>query len=144
MGLVIHISNKFTGGTIMKKYMLILSVLVLSLSIALVAFAALKGNKIELKVGDEVYACGCGAGCSCDTLSRQAGKCSCGKDLVKAKVTKVEEGKAYVKADGWPEARAFKTEGKYVCACGPSCNCDTISQKPGKCGCGSDLKEYGK
>ena len=41
----------------MKKHLLILSVLVLSLSIALVAFAALKGNKIELKVGDEVYAC---------------------------------------------------------------------------------------
>jgi hypothetical protein len=131
----------FTGG-FMKKHLLIMSVLVLSLSVVLVAFAALKGNKIELKVGDEVYACACGAGCDCDTLSRAPGKCSCGSDLVKAKVTKVEAGKAYVKAEGWPEARTFKTEGKYICACGPGCNCDTISQKPGKCGCGSDLKEY--
>ena len=92
----------------MKKHMLMLSVLVLSLSIALVAFAALKGNKIELKVGDEVYACGCGAGCDCDTLSRQAGKCSCGKDLVKAKVTKVEAGKAYVKADSLARSAGFQ------------------------------------
>ena len=57
MGPCIHISSKFTGGILMKKHLLMLSVLVLSLSIALVAFAALKGNKIELKVGDEVYAC---------------------------------------------------------------------------------------
>jgi hypothetical protein len=69
----------------MKKHLLILSVLVLSLSVALSAFAALKGNKLELKVGDEVYACACGAGCDCDTLSRQPGKCSCGSDLVKAR-----------------------------------------------------------
>jgi hypothetical protein len=128
----------------MKKHLLIMTVLLLSLSVAVAAFAALKGNKIELKVGDEVYACACGAGCDCDTISRSPGKCSCGSDLVKAKVTKVEAGKAYVKADGWPSERAFKTEGKYICACGPGCNCDTISQKPGKCGCGSDLKEYKK
>ena len=129
----------------MKKHLLMITVLVLSLSIALVAFAALKGNKIELKVGDEVYACACGASCDCDTISRQPGKCSCGSDLVKAKVTKVEAGKAYLKADNWPESRAFKTEGKYICSCHPEgCNCDTISQKPGKCGCGMDLNEYGK
>jgi hypothetical protein len=128
----------------MKKHLLMLSVLVLSLSLALAAFAALKGNKIELKVGDEVYACACGEGCDCDTISRKPGKCSCGTDLVKAKVTKVEAGKAYLKADGWPKERAFKTEGKYICACGPECNCDTISQKPGKCACGADLKEYKK
>jgi hypothetical protein len=139
----IHFSNQFTGG-FMKKHLLILSVLVLSLSIALVAFATLKENKIELKVGDAVYACACGAGCDCDTISRNPGKCSCGGDLVKAKVAKVEVGKAYLKADNWPKKRAFKTEGKYICACGPGCNCDTISQKPGKCGCGSDLKEYKK
>jgi len=128
----------------MKKHVLILTVLVLSLSVALVAFADLKGNKIELKVGDEVYACACGAGCDCDTISRKPGKCSCGSALLKAKVTKVEAGKAYLKADSWPEARAFKTEGKFICACAAGCNCDTISQKPGKCGCGSDLKEYKK
>ena len=95
----------------MKKNMLMLSVLVLSLLIALVAFAALKGNKIELKVGDEVYACGCGAGCDCDTLSRQAGKCSCGKDLVKAKVTKVEAGKAYVKPMPGPKRGHSRQKG---------------------------------
>ena len=92
----------------MKKHLLILSVLVLSLCLSLIAFAALKGNKIELKVGDEVYACACGAGCDCDTISRNPGKCSCGGDLVKAKVTKVEAGKAYLKADGWPSERSIQ------------------------------------
>ena len=95
----------------MKKNLLILSVLVLSLSVALVAFAALKGNKIELKVGDEVYACACGAGCNCDTLSRQAGKCSCGSDLVKAKVTKVDcrnglrESRWLARSEGFQDRR---------------------------------------
>ena len=130
----------------MKKHFLILPLFaILSMILAMAAFAALKGNMIELKVGDEVYACACGASCDCDTISRQSGKCSCGGDLVKVKVTKVEAGKAYLKAGSWPEAKAFKTEGKYVCSCHPEgCNCDTISQKPGKCGCGMDLKEYKK
>jgi len=28
---------------------------------------------------------------------------------------------------------------KYVCSCGPSCTCDTSSNKPGTCGCGKPL-----
>jgi len=30
---------------------------------------------------------------------------------------------------------------KYTCACGEGCNCDTISQKPGNCSCGKDMKK---
>jgi hypothetical protein len=44
--------------------------------------------------------------------------------------------------------KGFKTgETVYVCscgaacACGEGCNCGTISQKPGKCGCGKDMKK---
>ena len=36
---------------------------------------------------------------------------------------------------------AFKTTGKYACACGPKCDCDTISQKAAKCACGKEMKE---
>ena len=73
-------------------------------------------TKITFKKGDEVYVCGCGAGCACLTMSKKAGKCGCGKDLVKTKIDKVVKGKAYVKVDG--KTMIFKTTGKYACACG--------------------------
>ena len=56
-------------------------------------------------------------------------------------VTGIFPGTAYFKAAGWDKERAFNTVGKYVCACGPSCDRKTISQKPGKCGCGHELKK---
>ena len=97
-------------------------------------------TKLDLKVGDEVYACNCGPGCDCFTMSRKPGQCVCAKDLVLAKVTKVENGKAYLKAETWEKPRAFLTQGKYACACGPQCDCNTISQKPGNCVCGTEMK----
>jgi hypothetical protein len=97
----------------------------------------LQGNKLELKSGDEIYACNCGEGC-CDSLSGRPGKCTCGNDMVWAKVTRVTGDAAYLFAGEWPKERAFKTVGKYVC--GSSCDCDMISQNPGKCVCGEDLK----
>ena len=102
------------------------------------AMAEVKNGKINLKVGDELYVCNCGEKCPCDTMARKEGKCTCGADMVKGKVTKVEKGKAMVMVDG--KERAFKTTGKYMCACGPKCDCDMISQNPGKCVCGAELK----
>jgi len=96
-------------------------------------------GKMELKVGDEVYVCNCGENCPCNTMSRNPGNCTCGNEMVKAKVLKVEPGKAEVKAESWDKARVFKTIGKYTCNCGPNCKCDTISQNPGKCTCGADM-----
>lgn len=29
----------------------------------------------------------------------------------------------------------------YVCNCGAGCSCNTISDKPGKCKCGNDLRK---
>ena len=98
-------------------------------------------NKMTLKVGDEVYACNCGDACPCQTMSNKAGQCSCGQDLVKAKVVKVEGDMASLKAEGWDGPREFNTVGKYACACGPGCDCNTISQTEGKCTCGVDLKK---
>ena len=113
---------------------------VIVLFCATVAFAGSTG-KMALKVGDEIYACNCGADCPCNTMSRMPGKCTCGKDMVKAKVIKVEEGKVMLKADSWDKERSFKTTGKYACACGPDCKCDTISQNAGKCTCGKEMKK---
>ena len=123
----------------MKKGLLVGLTVVLALALVSIAFAEIKGGRIDLKVGDEVYVCGCGEGCPCLTMSRNPGKCTCDKDLVKTKVTKIEGDKAYVDLKG--KETAFPMVGKYACPCGPGCKCDTISQNPGKCACGKDLKK---
>jgi hypothetical protein len=122
----------------MKKSLAVGIVIIFCLVITGISYAELKNGEMKLKVGDEVYVCGCGEGCPCLTMSKAAGKCSCGNDLVKTKVTKVEKGKATVMVNG--KEQVFPTKGKYACACGPSCNCDTISQSPGKCSCGKEMK----
>jgi len=125
----------------MKKSLKILAV-VLSMVVLLVVAVALAANpKPVFKVGEEVYACNCGESCPCDVISKHPGKCVCGKDMVKAKVVSVEKGKVMLQGEGWEKPRAFKTEAKYVCACGPKCDCDAISQMPGKCPCGSEMKK---
>jgi hypothetical protein len=122
----------------MKKALVIGMAILLGLVMNGISFAALKNGEMQLKVGDEVYVCGCGESCPCLTMSKSPGKCSCDKDLVKSKVTKVEKGKATVMVNG--KEQVFPTKGKYACACGAGCNCDTISQSPGKCGCGKEMK----
>jgi hypothetical protein len=117
----------------MKK----LLVLVILFSIAIASLAFADKTQITAKVGDELYVCACGDDCKCDSISRNAGKCTCGKDLVKAKVTKVEKG--FLTFDS--RKRPFVSIGKYACDCGPDCKCDTISQNPGNCTCGKKMKE---
>jgi hypothetical protein len=95
---------------------------------------------MDLKVGEEVYVCNCGPSCSCNTMSMKEGDCTCGNKMVKAKVLKVESDVVYVQSEGWEKPRATRTQGKYMCACEPSCNCGTISQNPGKCVCGKEMK----
>jgi hypothetical protein len=90
-----------------------------------------------LKVGDTVYVCGCGESCHCTPgISAKPAKCGCGKDMVKAKVTKVGNGQVTVKPGSKPE-QTFKTP--YACGCGPSCTCNSASLQPGNCGCGKPL-----
>ncbi len=126
----------------MRRTILITTmVLAMVLALASLSFAVEKG-KLDLKVGDELYVCNCGEKCPCNGISRNPGKCACGHDdMVKATVTKVEGNIAYFKAEGWDKERPFKTVGKYMCACGPGCNCDTISQTKGKCACGKEMKK---
>jgi hypothetical protein len=116
-------------------------VLSLALAVAGLAFAA-EAQKTNLKVGDTYYVCGCPPGC-CETISSQPGNCDCKKPLVKATVAKIEDGKAWFKLEGQEKEKAFKTAGLYVCDCPASCKCNTISDKPGKCGCGKEMKKLG-
>lgn len=112
-------------------------VAVLFLAMVTIAFAS--NPKPVFKVGQEVYACNCGEQCDCYTLSKKAGKCVCGREMIKAKVTAVEKDMITLQAEGWQKPRPFLTDAKFACACDPKCDCDTISQKPGKCVCGKEL-----
>jgi hypothetical protein len=124
-----------------KNRIAVLAVAILAVSLLLAAVAlADGGKKLDVKVGDSYFVCNCGDGCACKTISTNQGKCTCGNDLVKATVTRVEGEVAYFKAAGWEKERAFPTTGKYACACGAGCKCGTISQNPGKCPCGMALK----
>jgi len=122
----------------MKKLVLVL----LSLLMVVVAGGVVladKGptGKFAAKAGDAIYVCGCGAGCDCGSLAKKEGKCGCGKEMVKTTVTKVEKGKVFYKLDGKELSAPIK--GKYACGCGKGCDCGSISQKPGKCGCSKDM-----
>lgn len=124
----------------MKKTFYLAFGTLLILVLVAAAFAGTTST-LKLKVGEEIYACNCGTGCPCQTLAKKEGKCVCGKDLVKAKVVKVDKDVVFLQAKGWQKPQPFKTVGKYACACGPACNCDTISQKPGSCVCGKKMME---
>lgn len=91
------------------------------------------------KQGDTVYVCACGESCACKTMSRNTGKCTCGKPLAKGVISSMKGDEAMVKLDG--KEIAFTTKAKYVCSCGDACNCDTISQNPGNCTCGKEMRK---
>jgi hypothetical protein len=124
----------------MKKALVLAIAAMMLVSLAALVSASEK-TRMDLNVGDEVYACNCGEACPCNTMSKMPGQCTCGKDMIKAKAVKVGEGTADLMAEGWEKARTFKTVGKYACAVGPQSPCSTISQNPGKCPCGWEMKE---
>lgn len=121
----------------MRKPIVVVSALALTILLALVVNAGMKSS-MDLKAGDQVYACTCGEKCPCDTISNNEGKCTCGVEMAKAKVLRAGEGKATLLVGG--DEKEFDTVAKYACACGPSCPCNTISQNPGKCTCGVKMK----
>ena len=118
----------------MKRSIFLLAV-VLFLAVT-VAFVA--DSKPVFKIGNEVYVCNCPGDCPCQTISKQAGKCPCGTDMVKAKVTGTVKGEVTLMAAGWEKDRVFSTDAKYAC------DDHTISQKAGKCPCGKEMKPVKK
>ena len=124
----------------MKKSILLVVSCLFVLAAVSMAFAG-KGKgpsgKFDVKAGDVIYVCGCGEGCDCGSLGKKEGTCGCGKELVKTTATKVENGKVFYQLDG--KELSAPLQGKYACGCGKGCNCGTVGQKQGKCGCGQDM-----
>ena len=125
-----------------KSVLLVLSLLFVFATVSLALAAKGPSGKFEAKDGDAIYVCSCGEGCDCGSLSLKEGKCGCGKDLVKTTVTKVEKGKVFYKLDG--KELSAPAKGKFACGCGDGCNCGSVSQKPGKCGCDKDMVKVKK
>jgi len=126
-----------------SKHILFLAIMLLT-TFALTNLASADSNKMDLKVGDQAYVCNCGPSCDCMTMSKKPGECVCNKPLAKAEAVYVEGDWAVMKIPEGENSfrlQAFKTVGKYACACGPECDCNTISQKPGKCVCGREMKK---
>jgi hypothetical protein len=109
--------------------------------------------------GADVYTCDCEEGCPCPSPYLEPGKCECGLELARMRVLKIEIGKAYLctcddakcpcqfdakdpkKCGCNTPVKEIATKGKYICACGPDCRCNTISALPGKCRCGVEMKK---
>ena len=112
---------------------------------------------------DVLYTCNCGPQCSCNTVSTKPGNCACGAPLKWGHVLKIEGSEAILCqcnegcscggldakdpskcVCGTPVKRVDLTgTGIYFCNCGGSCYCNTVSDQPGKCKCGMDLKKVG-
>lgn len=109
---------------------------------------------------DIIYFCDCGADCKCDKVSKEPGKCGCGKDMVGGHVLKIEGDEALVcvcgpdctcKLDPNDPAKcgcgktvkrvSLKGTGLYFCNCGGTCFCNTVSDKPDTCKCGMPLHQ---
>jgi len=54
--------------------------------------------------------------------------------------TMIIEVKDYQLAEGMHKEGKATQKVRYVCTCGPSCHCNTVSDKPGTCSCGVALK----
>ena len=110
---------------------------------------------------DVLYTCNCGPDCKCNTVSTKPGNCACGQPMKWGHVVKIEGNEALLCtckegckcsgldpkdptkcACGNPVKRvSLKGTGLYFCNCGGSCMCNTVSDSPGKCKCGMELKK---
>ena len=145
--------------------MRVFHVILLGMIIALIAgCASMKTAGTQAERHDVLYFCDCGPQCKCNTVSTKPGKCACGEPLRWGHVIKMEGNVAVVCqckegctctgldpkdpskcACGTPIRRIdLAGTGIYFCNCGGSCFCNTVSDKPGKCKCGMDLKKVDK
>ena len=78
------------GRTLLFAFCLLLGVSALSL--------ADTRSKMDVKENDEIYVCSMGETCPCDTMATKPGNCKCGKELIKTRVTKVEDDTIFVES----------------------------------------------
>lgn len=91
----------------MKKGLNILIALILLLGCSAGRSVNQKTDLDKLKIGETVYVCGCPMMC-CNTISRtRGGRCDCNHPLNKGTVTKIRDGRLYVKIDDGREKRFF-------------------------------------
>ena len=143
--------------------MKILTVLFLVFLLALSGCAAKQTASTQVDREDVLYTCNCGLQCNCNSMSTQAGNCACGNPMKWGHVLRIEgneallcqcaEGCSCGGLDpknpnkcmcGTPIKRVnLEGTGIYFCNCGGSCSCNTVSESPGKCKCGMNLKKVG-
>ena len=75
-----QIGTEFLNQTEKERKMKILftGALAVLFILGAIGLAMAEKGTMELKVGDEVYACNCGEKCPCNTMSRNPGNCTCG------------------------------------------------------------------
>lgn len=107
---------------------------------------------------DLLYVCNCGPECECNSVSTEAGTCTCGTELTAAHMVKVVGNEALLCSCGsdctceidpaddskcacGKDVRRVSLEGTgiYYCNCGGSCTCNYVSAEPGSCACGMEL-----
>lgn len=138
------------GGAL---FCLVLSVLLLA--------AFMVSAKAAEERHDVLYTCNCGPQCNSSSVSTKQEDCKCGRPMQWGHVIKTEGNDAILClcaegckcsgldpkdpskcACGNPVKRvSLKGTGIYFCNCGGSCTCNTVSDKPGRCKCGMDLKK---
>ncbi len=139
----------------MKTPLQLSALLFLLLPLCLVA-CGITGSKAVPEAG--LYLCGCET-CQCETVSKEPGKCSCGKaEMQGVHVLKVEGSTALVcacSAECECEMQEGETcgcgekvrrvnlagKGYYTCGCDGDCACTPLAMAPGTCGCGKELKK---
>lgn len=137
---------------------------ILVFSLLLVGSGAIQSPAADADRHDVLYTCACGPSCNCNTVSTKPGKCACDKELKWGHVLKIEGNEAILCQCGEgcqcggldakdpskcvcgnPVKRvSLEGTGIYFCNCGASCFCNTVSDQPGKCRCGMDLKKEEK
>ena len=126
--------------------------------IVLILLAVAAGVVISADKSQVYYVCNCADDCKCNSISKEPGKCTCGKELAAMHMLEIEKNTAVLcrcgadcncersKKDpnlcgcGKP-VKFVDLKGKYACACGAGCKCNTVSDKPGKCTCGKEMKK---
>jgi len=120
--------------------------------------AAAVGMVVAADKSKVYYVCNCGEKCNCNSVSKEPGKCTCGKEMAAMHVLEIEKGTGVfcqcgadctcersktdaTKCGCGKPVKVVSLKGKYACACGSACNCGAISDKPGKCGCGKDMQK---
>ena len=123
-----------------------------------VFLVAVLGMAVAADKSKVYYVCNCADDCKCNTISKEPGKCTCGKELAAMHLLAIEKDQAAFcrcgaecscersstdpsKCGCGKSVKMVSIKGKYTCACGAGCQCGAISDKPGKCGCGKEMQK---